>query len=561
MPCWVGDNMAFIRSDTTGSTAKPLFGIRFRLMLFALLVVVPLTLDRVRVTEASRSERIEDAASEMTELARRGAEQQNEMIITVRAVIQAAARSYVTASAPLGEQCSTLLRSFIRDIPWVTTMSVVNADGKIVCSTGSRILGVDVSDRSYFRRALSSSEFVMSDYVIARGSGMPRIMASYATTSKELESVVVVAALSLEWMGGFASLVSRRPGVVVDLVDANGIVLAHYPHAADITVGQDRSGHPLAAALLAQKEGYVTTNGFDGTRRIYGYVSLPWTNARLAVGLSKAEILESVDRELFIAYGQLAFFGLLALLVAWFAGEKLFVSPIRALAARAERFGRGEFDAPMQTISWIAEFQALAGAFDDMAKKLAERESDLRTANLHLTQLATIDELSGLANRRGFDARLEAEWQLAAELRRPIALLMIDVDHFKLFNDHYGHLEGDHCLRGIGEVLRKNSRGEADFPARYGGEEFVLLLPGGSLEKALHLAEQLRRTVESLSFANSQSPWGFVTISVGAASLVPDDTDTAEKLVEAADAGLYAAKRRGRNTVVIHDPVVLSEAC
>ena len=215
----------------------------------------------------------------------------------------------------------------------------------------------------------------------------------------------------------------------------------------------------------------------------------------------------------------------------------------------------------MQPVTWIAEFQGLAAAFDDMAKKLAEREQELRTANRHLTELATRDELSGLANRRGFDARLEAEWELAAELQRPVALLMIDVDHFKLFNDRYGHLVGDHCLRGLGEVLSKVTRGEADYGARYGGEEFVLLLPGADLHKAVEIGERLRRTVESLSFPNAQSPWGFVTVSVGVASMMPEENDSVEKLVEAADAGLYAAKRRGRNTVVAHDPIVLSEAC
>jgi diguanylate cyclase (GGDEF)-like protein len=138
---------------------------------------------------------------------------------------------------------------------------------------------------------------------------------------------------------------------------------------------------------------------------------------------------------------------------------------------------------------------------------------------------------------------------------------MIDVDHFKLFNDRYGHLEGDHCLRGVGEVLLKISEGETDFAARYGGEEFAMLLPGANLEKAVEIAAGLRRTVESLSFSNPQSPWGFVTVSVGVASLIPQNGDSAEKLVEAADAGLYAAKRRGRNTVVAHDPVILSEAC
>ena len=95
----------------------------------------------------------------------------------------------------------------------------------------------------------------------------------------------------------------------------------------------------------------------------------------------------------------------------------------------------------------------------------------------------------------------------------------------------------------------------------YGGEEFSLLLPGAGVEKAMLIAERLRRTVESLSFTNTKSPWGFVTVSVGVASLVPEKNETAEKLVEAADAGLYAAKHRGRNTVVAHEPVALSQAC
>jgi diguanylate cyclase (GGDEF)-like protein len=552
--------MSPVRSNKNKPPAKPLFGIRTRLMLLALLAVVPLTLDRVRVLEASRSERIELAATEMMELARRGAEQQNEMAITVRALIQAAARSYVTASAPHGEQCAALLGGFVKDIPWISSLSVVGADGKVDCSTEPKALGLDVSDRSYYRRALSSGQFVMSDYLLGRATALPIVMAGYATRSTNMQNIVVTAAMNLEWIGGFASVVSRRPGVVVDLIDANGTVLARYPENT-VAAGQDEGDHPLVAAMRARKEGYTTTEGFDGIRRIYGYVSLPWTNARLAVGLGEAEILQRIDRMIFMAYAQLAFFGFLALLAAWLAGEKLIVSPIRALATRAARFGRGEFDTPMQPIVWIAEFQSLAAAFDDMAHKLAERERELRAANLHLTELASSDGLSGLANRRGFDARLEAEWELAAELRRPIALLMIDVDHFKLFNDRYGHLEGDHCLRGVGEVLMKGSKGEADFAARYGGEEFVLLLPGAGLEKAVQIAERLRRTVESLSFANTQSPWGFVTVSVGVASLIPQDGDSAEKLVEAADAGLYAAKRHGRNTVVAHDPVILSEAC
>src|SRR5262249_26152763 len=153
--------------------------------------------------------------------------------------------------------------------------------------------------------------------------------------------------------------------------------------------------------------------------------------------------------------------------------------------------------------------------------KLAEREKYLREANRHLAELASIDFLSGLANRRGFDARLLADWQRAGKLGRPVALLMIDVDCFKQFNDHYGHIEGDVCLRCVGKLVVEAARGEDDLPARYGGEEFALLMPGAHLEQGLAVAERLRRSVEELCIVHASSPCGQVTISVGVAALVP----------------------------------------
>jgi len=195
-----------------------------------------------------------------------------------------------------------------------------------------------------------------------------------------------------------------------------------------------------------------------------------------------------------------------------------------------------------------------------MAQKLADRDQELRDANRHLEELASSDALSGLANRRGFDARLAADWQRSGKLNRPIALLMIDVDHFKQFNDCSGHVEGDVCLRRIGKLLRETATGEDDLPARYGGEEFALLLPGADVDMALNVGERLRDAVEGLCIAHASSPEGQVTISIGVASLVPGIAQDAEHLVEAADIALYAAKRRGRNAVVAHGAVVLAEA-
>jgi diguanylate cyclase (GGDEF)-like protein len=137
---------------------------------------------------------------------------------------------------------------------------------------------------------------------------------------------------------------------------------------------------------------------------------------------------------------------------------------------------------------------------------------------------------------------------------------MIDVDHFKLFNDRYGHVEGDVCLRRISKLLREIATGEDDLPARYGGEEFALLMPGADVDAALKTGERLRREVEAMCIAHASSPEGQVTISIGVAALIPGVAEDAEHLVEAADIALYAAKRRGRNAVVAHGAVVLAEA-
>jgi diguanylate cyclase (GGDEF)-like protein len=171
-----------------------------------------------------------------------------------------------------------------------------------------------------------------------------------------------------------------------------------------------------------------------------------------------------------------------------------------------------------------------------------KRQADL------LRSLAFNDGLTGVANRRWFDERLQVEWLRCRRNRRPLALIMIDLDQFKPYNDHYGHQAGDDCLRAVAAAMKSRLGRPGDLLARYGGEEFVCLLPETPLEGARRKADDLGQAVEALGIAHAHaSAADHVTISRGVAALVPGPEPSAAELVHRADEMLYEAKRSGRN--------------
>ncbi|HEX4261662.1 MAG TPA: diguanylate cyclase [Acetobacteraceae bacterium] len=178
-----------------------------------------------------------------------------------------------------------------------------------------------------------------------------------------------------------------------------------------------------------------------------------------------------------------------------------------------------------------------------------EAEQKLEAANAELAALAMTDGLTGLANRRRFEVVLGEEWQRAMRAGGPLALLLCDVDVFKAYNDTYGHLEGDDCLRAVASVFRTSLRRPGDLAARIGGEEFALLLPGTDAAEAQGLAEAVRAAVEAAALPHAASPAGCVTVSVGVACVVPPRHGMSDMLVAGADQALYEAKGCGRNRV------------
>jgi diguanylate cyclase (GGDEF)-like protein len=191
-------------------------------------------------------------------------------------------------------------------------------------------------------------------------------------------------------------------------------------------------------------------------------------------------------------------------------------------------------------------------------------DKELRDSLARTTVLASLDGLTNVANRRTLDNHLEEQWRLATHGQTPLALLMIDADHFKEFNDRFGHQAGDQCLRAIAVTLRALVTRPGDVVARFGGEEFAILLPGTPLEGARHVAEAIRAAISELSIAHpasaqlandaSTSEARHVTVSIGCAALVPRIGTHFHHLVEVADQALYLAKRGGRNRVCVADP-------
>lgn len=518
--------------------------------MLALILVVPLMMDRVFVLENTRAKQIKLAGDELMKLAQHSATAQREVISSVEAMLRSAAYIQV-ASDKTGRSCAILRASLRVEMPWINSLSVVGKDGRITCSTHPNYVGLDVSDGAYYRKTIETHGFVLSDLVISRLTGNALLLANYPTSAVEGgEPSVIIAGLNMEWMSKLMSGIGERPGVEAVLLDSKGAVLAAQPPGRDI-VGQVYDGFEMGQ-INTESEFGATTITSKNVKKLVSFVRIPGTETSLVVSIDHKAMLAPINRDIQKAYVQLTIVSLLALLGAWLVGEQFIIRPIRVMTSMANRFGQGDLTARAAGTQLPSEFKPLATAFNIMAAQLAERERDLIASNDRLTVMASVDMVSGLANRRGFQSRLEFEWLKLQQVEGHLALMMIDVDHFKLFNDTYGHPEGDACLGRVGETLAGIANETMGFAARYGGEEFCLLLPGADRSRAVEVGEMVREAVERLVVPHILSEHGRVTVSVGVGAIAPHAGLAPTELIEAADAALYAAKHQGRNRVVAH---------
>jgi diguanylate cyclase (GGDEF)-like protein len=414
------------------------------------------------------------------------------------------------------ERLHRLLVMRVQELPELHAIFIFDKDGRTLANSKEKQdVDSNNADREYF--AFHKTRSDLGPYVGApvrsRNNGMWII-----PLSRRLNDVdghfagVVLATLSLDYFNAFYAEYDIGHDGAILLALNRGIQLVRWPMLPN-SVGRDVSTGPLFATYAQHGESGRATfiSPGDGVERLVAYNRLPHYPVLVSAALSKDEVLAEWRRATLVQGVIIAFI----VLVLGYLGFRLVEQITLRTTAEEEARHTGE---------------ALLGL------------------NRTLEKLAMQDGLTGLANRRQFDTALQNELSRATRSASSLALIMIDVDHFKKYNDIYGHLAGDECLRQISRVIQSAEGRSGDLAARYGGEEFALLLPSTDVSGALKVAEDIRKTIHELKIRHDGNFKGVVTISAGVNALEPvTDADTPASLIRVADEALYAAKSSGRD--------------
>lgn len=412
------------------------------------------------------------------------------------------------------------LKQRVADSPFLSSVSMYDAQGVCLASSFSITEGMKNADRDYFthhRENPDTGPWIGAP-IHSRATGAWVIPVSRRLNHADGSFAgVVVAGLSLDFFQTFYSRFLTGKNGVTSLSTDKGVLLVRYPFV-DSAIGSSIAQAPIFRILLPRSPvGTVMMPSVtDGVMRLYSYRRLERFPLVVASAQSENDILA--------AWRQDAFWQLLAIIA------------VIALLGWMGRHLTGLIKSGLVTEG-----------------ELIDTRDRLEVLNLRLEKLAMEDELTELANRRWLMMQLFKEAERAVRTRRPLGLLLLDVDFFKQYNDLYGHIEGDQCLRLVSRALRDGQRRPGDLAARYGGEEFAILLPETDLNGAVAVAERLREEVLHMNIAHSGSPFQRVSLCVGVYAGIPVGSDTAalQALIHQADQALYQAKASGRNQVRI----------
>lgn len=411
-----------------------------------------------------------------------------------------------------------LLVNRVAELPQLHGIFIYANDGSwLVNSQKTLLSNLNNSDRDYFKyhRTHADRGPYVGPPVRSKSTGHWIVTVSRRINLPDGSfGGVALATIDMNYFRLFYERFSIGKKGAIFIANGKGILLLRRPFDESL-LGRDISKFPIFHDYLPKSPvgTAVVQSRVDGVTRINSYRRVEEYPLVVSAALSQDEVLASWRLDTMI---QNTVGGVLVLLIA-FIGYRV----VRQIDLRVK---------------------SEAG--------LVEARNELEMINETLARLASQDGLTGLANRRHFDQSLLAEFSRAQREGSSLGLVLIDVDFFKQYNDIYGHVAGDECLRKIGKVVGYSMRRPGDLAARYGGEEMVILLPGTELPGALAVAEGVRQAVQSLGIEHSGSPPGVVTASVGVAAFIPMHQENRPvELVELADKALYKAKALGRNQV------------
>ena len=417
----------------------------------------------------------------------------------------------------------SLLRTAVSELSSLNGIFVYDEQGRwIVHSHASMPANANNADREYFiyhKQNLDQSAHVGVP-IESRSTGRWIIPISRRINHPDgTFAGVVLATVDMAYFRAFHdSFDIGERGTILLALD-NGTIVARRPFRTD-QIGRDVSTGPVFTQLRINGPGtMLLTARVDQVTRLYSYMHIRHYPLVVAVGLGWDDIFSHWRKQVWRTSA------VILILIIVLSGFGLRI--VRQISVR-----------------------------EDAEAELRAAKQALEAVNRSLELLSLEDSLTGLGNRRRFDMALQAECRHSARYGTPLALVMIDVDHFKLYNDLYGHPSGDECLRQVAATV-KSARGRAcDVVTRYGGEEIAVLLPQTDAAGAVAAAERFRQAVEALAVVHAGSPAGHLTVSIGAAEFKPsDDPGAPARLVRSADRALYAAKAAGRNQVRLADQV------
>ncbi|MDF2636558.1 MAG: diguanylate cyclase [Pelosinus sp.] len=422
-------------------------------------------------------------------------------------------------------------------------ISVIDEKGNFIASSRSKYLGINIADREYFNihRMSDSKELYFSKPFIGRVEGKWMFHVS-RRINKPDGSFGGIAVIGVEplYFSNFYSKMSLGKNDAISIVGRDGIIRVRQT-GEKMDVGTDVSNSPLHQHVQKATIGsYVNVSVIDNSRRINSYIAMPDYPLILTISALEADALSDYyhrqQRYYFTASIVSLFITLTFSLLIWMVLQK---------ENMADELRRKKESLEITVEERTRQIQ---DAYDEQQAM----NDELQAMNDELQRLSNVDGLTGIANRRYLNDYLERECHAALRLNKPLALIMVDIDFFKAYNDTYGHQHGDECLKIVATTLAAGVNRSTDLVARYGGEEFVVILPNTDADGAMLVAEKLRLRVEEQYLLHKKSPTNCVTISLGAAITIHPQEFTPLHLINAADQALYQAKREGRNCVRLY---------